>query len=405
MFYRPHFYWGCGYLKTYEFEGRSIKITSRDFDFILDEIVYNLKHAKFYAANDRQKKVIDKYIEHFTTGELLPFRQAMTEWIFDKDPVIETEIGFQELYLDPCGVRGEFEGLWAIVDKDESKCYSNLVDNAEGLIDHFPWSRDFENEVFQKPNFTWLRLVSHASSGVPLGQNLPNFDDIRMEHGFKNYCLVNAQPPVNCKTIQFVRDEHVESIIKYSNTSLNLKIALHELLGHGSGKLFTQSTETGKHNFDIDKVINPLTNEKVATWYMSNETYPSKFKKMHSAYEECRADTTAMYLSHFKEPYQIMFEGRDEEWDDIQYVLWFEVIRRGLFGLSFYDDKTDTWGQAHVQGNYVIMRVIYETESLINIDITEKDGKEYFYFSLNRDKIKTDGHEAIKKFLQKLHIK
>ena len=159
-----------------------------------------------------------------------------------------------------------------------------------------------------------------------------------------------------------------------------------------------------KYNFDKDKVINPLTNDKILTWYMSNETYPSKFKKMHSAYEECRADTTAMYLSHFKEPYEIMFAGKEDEWDDIHYTMWHEVIRRGLFGLSFYDEESQTWGQAHVQGNYVIMRVIFETESWINIDFTEKDGKEYFYFSLNRDKIKTDGHEAIKKFLLKLHI-
>ena len=210
---------------------------------------YYLKYARFYAANDRQKKVLDKNIEHFTSGELLPFREAMTEWIFDKDPVIETEIGFQELYVDPCGVRGEFEGLCAIVDKDESKWYSELVDNAEVLLEKFPWSKEFENEVFQKPNFTCLRLVSHASSGTPLGQNLPNFDDIRMEHGFKNYCLVNAQPPVNSKTIQFVKEENTEWIIKHSNNSINLKIALHELLGHGSGKLFIQSTETQKIQF------------------------------------------------------------------------------------------------------------------------------------------------------------
>lgn len=290
------------------------------------------------------------------------------------------------------------------MDKEESKCYSNLVDQAEALIDHFPWSREFENETFQKPNFTSLRVVAHSSSGVCLGQNLPNFDDIRMKHGFKNYQLTNAQPPTNSKTIQFVKDDIAELVCKYANPSMNLKIALHELLGHGSGKLFVQSKETGEFNFDKDTVINPLTNEKVETWYMSSETYHSKFKKMHSAYEECRADTTALYLSHFKEPYEIMFSGRENEWDDIQYVMWYEVARRGLYGLSFYDVETETWGQAHVNGNYVIMKVLYEVDGLIDIEVGERDGKPHFYFSLDRARLKTDGHEAIKNFLRKLHV-
>ena len=39
-------------------------------------------------------------------------------------------------------------------------------------------------------------------------------------------------------------------------------MALHELLGHGSGKLLTVGKD-GKPNFDPEKVINPVTNKTI----------------------------------------------------------------------------------------------------------------------------------------------
>jgi dipeptidyl-peptidase III len=111
------------YLKEYEFEGRKIKIADGDLEFILKDIIKNLKYVKFYASNDQEKKILDFYIEHFKSGREYYFRDALVALVKNRTPSIEFVIRFQETYLDPLGIRDEFEGLLAIVDK-ESQLYT-----------------------------------------------------------------------------------------------------------------------------------------------------------------------------------------------------------------------------------------------------------------------------------------
>jgi dipeptidyl-peptidase-3 len=172
------------------------------------------------------------------------------------------------------------------------------------LIAYLPWSKEFEKDKFSKPDFTNLDVLAFASSDVPIGINIPNYDDIRMEQGFKNVNLGNAYPRAKKATMNFLREKDVDLMVKYDKESLTLIVALHELLGHGTGKLFTKNVETGELNFPAD-LKNPFTGEPITTYYLSTETWSQKFGKLHSGYEECRADTVAVYLMHYKEPFDI----------------------------------------------------------------------------------------------------
>lgn len=58
--------------------------------------------------------------------------------------------------------------------------------------------------------------------------------------------------------LTFIHPDDVDIYNAWDSRAFELQVANHELLGHGSGKLFQEDAD-GKKNFDPEKVINPLT--------------------------------------------------------------------------------------------------------------------------------------------------
>lgn len=69
--------------------------------------------------------------------------ESQKYWIQDKGPIIETNIGFIESYLDPLKIRAEFEGFVAVVNQEESQLLNKLVDGAEKTLKYLPWGEAF----------------------------------------------------------------------------------------------------------------------------------------------------------------------------------------------------------------------------------------------------------------------
>ena len=52
------------------------------------------------------------------------------------------------------------------MDKQLTLKYESLVERAPDLIKVLPWGKDFEVDMFRKPDFTALEILSFATGGM-----------------------------------------------------------------------------------------------------------------------------------------------------------------------------------------------------------------------------------------------
>ncbi|KIL69741.1 hypothetical protein M378DRAFT_1049236 [Amanita muscaria Koide BX008] len=381
-----------------------LRIQYGDHSKALSSVIGFLKEAQKYAANDHQTQMIQGYIKSFETGSIQAHKDGSKFWVKDVGPAVETYIGFIETYVDPYGGRAEWEGFTAIVNKELSAKYEVLVDRAPELIKSLPWGKDFEVDVFRKPDFTALEVLTFATGGIPAGIN--NYFDIRDSTGFKNVSLANilaAKAPN--EELTFVHPDDVALYKAWDSRSFELQVANHELLGHGSGKLFEEGPD-GKKNFDPEKVINPLTGKPITSWYKNGQTPGSVLGEVSSSMEECRAETVALYLVSNSDILKIFSYVDKQDVEDIQYVTFLLMARAGLRALEFYDPKIGKHGQAHMQARLGITQHLIKSGIARLEEVRDANGKlENLYVRIDRDLVLTKGRKVAGELLIELQVR
>ncbi|KAK4506981.1 hypothetical protein PRZ48_000715 [Zasmidium cellare] len=385
-------------------KGKKLTLVFGDYGVEMGKVARNLTEAKKHALNDNEDKMQGEYIRSFHDGSMRAHVDSQRHWIKDKGPNVECNIGFIETYRDPHGIRGEWEGFAAMVNKERTKAFAKLVESAPNQIPKLPWPKEFEKDKFLSPDFTSLEVLTFAGSGIPAGINIPNYDSVRQDEGFKNVSLGNvlsAKPPK--EPTPFIKPEDQAIWDKYNNDSFEVQVGLHELLGHGCGKLL-QETSAGVFNFDHkNPPTNPITGKPVSTYYKPGETWGTVFGGMGPSYEECRAESVAMSLCP---DYGILeiFGFHGQEASDILYICYLSMARAGLAALQFWDPNSRRHGQAHMQARFAILKVFLEAgEDFCKLDYT-KDDLSDLTIRLDRSKIDSHGRPAVNKFLQKLQV-
>lgn len=243
--------------------------------------------------------------------------------------------------------------------------------------------------------------------------NIPNYDDIRQSEGFKNVSLGNvmsAKAPN--EKIPFIADEDLALYQKYRDASFEVQVGLHELTGHGCGKLL-QETAPGEYNFDVkNPPLSPIANKPVTSWYKPGQTWSSVFGGLAGAYEECRAELVAMYLG-CEFPVLKIFGFGDGSVDmsgeagDVLYASYLQMARMGLVSVEFWDPKSQKWGQPHCQARFAILRCFLDAgDGFCKLEeVKDESGAiKDLVIRLDREKILTTGRKAVGDFLQKIHI-
>ncbi|CCH44455.1 dipeptidyl-peptidase III [Wickerhamomyces ciferrii] len=383
-------------------DGIKINLQFGDYSKEFAKINENLEKAKEVAANETQVKMLDAYIESFETGSINAHKESQKYWVKDISPVIETNIGFIETYREPGGVAGEWETLVSIQNKEQTKKFQKLVDSAPQYIKLLPWGEEYEKDVFQAPDFTSLEVLTFAGSGIPAGINIPNYDDIRQNIGFKNVNLGNIVRARSGKQpITFLSPEDSELYNKYADQSFEVQVGIHELLGHGSGKLLSENQD-GTFNYDHENPPLGVDGKPVTTYYKKGETWGSKFGSLAGAYEECRAEVIALYLITDPEILTTFGFKTKEEQRAIIYVGFLQMARAGFTALEQYDPASKKWGQAHSQARYAILKTLLQA-NLVELVYTKPENSD-LYIKVDESKIETVGHQAVKDYLTHLHI-
>ena len=210
-------------------------------------IIYWLEKAMDVAENEQQKKVIRLLITYYKSGDLKDFNKYCIEWLKEHDSSIDFINGFIEVYGDPLGLKGSWEGLVEYIDEEATQRTRTISDNAQWFEDHSPVDSRFRKPVVRGVSANVICAAMLGGDEYPstaIGINLPNADWIRAEYGSKSITISNITDAYN-KAARgngfkeaFVIDKQTLSLInQYGDICDDLHTDLHECLGHGSGRL------------------------------------------------------------------------------------------------------------------------------------------------------------------------
>lgn len=213
----------------------------------LTAIVGYLQQARKYADNEKQQRLIDLLVEYYTTGDLKLFDQYSIEWLSEQEGMVDFINGFIEVYDDPLGLKGTWEGLVEYVDKEATRRTELISQNAQWFEDHSPVDSRFKKKQVKGVSAKVICAAMLGGGEYPasaIGINLPNAEWIRARYGSKSVTIGNLTEAYNHVArangfnAEFVVDDEVRRMIEqYGDLCDDLHTDLHECLGHGSGQL------------------------------------------------------------------------------------------------------------------------------------------------------------------------
>ena len=329
----------------------------------IEKIIYWLEKAAGVAENDQQRKVIEKLIEYYQTGDLEKFDEYNILWVDDVESRTDFINGFIEVYSDPMGMKGSWESVVNFKDLAATKRTDTIVANAQWFEDNSPTDSRFKRKevkgVIAKV-ITAAMLGGDTYPSTPIGINLPNANWIRRTHGSKSVTLENITYAYDQASLgsgfgkEFSYSEEVlERAKKYGAQAGNLHTDLHEVLGHASGQLLPGVS-------------------------------PEAFKNYHSPIEEARADLFALYYLMDDKMVELgLLPNLDAAKADYD-----RGIRNGLMTQLTRIQPGKTIEQAHMRSRALVSHWVYEKGKPENVISKEIKGEKTYIVINDHQKLR-----------------
>jgi dipeptidyl-peptidase-3 len=323
-------------------------------------IVSHLNAAKPYASPSMQR-ALAALVSFYTTAEDADREAYDIAWVQDQDSHVDTINGFVEVYLDARSVKGAWEALVYHVNREKTVQIETIAAHAQWFEDHMPWA-----DRFRKPGVHGVTaraidvIVETGDSGpvTPVGINLPNDQRVRELHGSKSVSLSNVTEAYDRSTVPEFRSEFAwtadefERAMKWSAFAAELTTNMHEVVGHGSGR--------------VDERLNG--NPQAA------------LREHFSAIEESRADLVALYFLPDPKLVELglLASGDHEEIVRAEYEAY---ARNALVQLRRIREGT-TIEEDHMRNRQMIVHWLVANTTAIQV--RRRDGKTFY--------VMTDAH-------------
>lgn len=295
----------------------------------IKEIVSWLLRAQKYAENEEQKHLIDLLVKYYRTGDLKDFDRYSIAWVQQHEGMIDFINGFIEVYGDPLGLKGTWEGIVEYKNLEATKRTQTISQNAQWFEDHSPVDSRFRKPEVKGVTANVICAAMLGGEEYPasaIGINLPNANWIRQEYGSKSVTIGNLTEAYN-KAAQgngfrdeFVIDEDTISLMnQYEDITDDLHTDLHECLGHGSGQLLPS-------------------------------TDPDALKAYGSTIEEARADLFGLYYVADHKLVELGLTPNDEAYK----AQYYGYLMNGLLTQTIRIKEGDKIEEAHMRNRALI---------------------------------------------------
>ncbi len=307
-----------------------------------------LEKAQAYAEPG-QDQAIAALIRYYQTGDPADWIRFGTAWV-QNNARVDFANGFIEVYRDARAAKGTAQSFVSITDEKLNQPMVKLAANAQYFEDRAPWLQQYKKQGVTPPMAKAVETVIetgdfHVST---TGDNLPNENEIHEKYGSKSFLFTGSQRTLRQGTGPHVLEEFAASeeeialCKKYGEESSAMMTALHEVIGHGSGKL------------------NPRLQGSAE----------SHLKEYYSTLEEARADLMALWNIFDSKLRQLGLVSSS----DVGKAMYYDAVRAALTQLMRIP-QGDTIEEDHQRNRQLIVNYIMDKTGAIQK--TERNGKTY----------------------------